>query len=293
MMKKYIWSMIVALAAIACADEDYNSAFREFAGIKSVGLASSITEDQGEISIPVLYGGNLNNAAPFNVNYEITGGTYGEDYTVEGGSSSTGTVSIAPGKTGTEAVGHIVINGVQDFDTEENVTLNVKLTSADGNVQVGYPYKNSYTFTIADDDCPFDFVGPLDGVDGNLDGGGFEGAADATIAFDGTTYTIDGLNSDFILNFWGEEVQTSVPVIMQIAPGGAITIDDQYIFTTLYDGDLYDYHISGTGQVNYCDGTITLDYEMNQDGFEVGAWLHDNGYMTDPIFKAVLTPVGE
>jgi hypothetical protein len=291
MMRKYIWSMIVALAAVACAEEDYNSAFREFAGINTAGLVTSISEDVGEISIPVLYGGNLNNASTFNVNYEITGGTYGEDYTVEGGSSSTGTVSIAPGQTGSEAIGHIVINGVQDFDTEENVILTVKLTSADGAVQVGYPYKDSYTFTIADDDCAFDFVGELDGVDGTFDGIDYVGVADATIASAGGTYTIDGLNSDFILNVWGEEVQTSVPVVMTIAPGGAITIADQFIFTTLYNGDLYDYHISGTGQVNYCDGTVTIEYEMDQDGFLVGAWLHDNGYMTEELFTAVLTPV--
>jgi hypothetical protein len=292
MMKKYIWSIIVALAVAACAEEDYNSAFREFAGINSAGLITNISEDVGEISIPVLYGGNLNNASTFNVNYEITGGTYGEDYTVVGGSSSTGTVAIAPGKTGTEAIGRIVISGVPDFDTEENVVLTVKLTSADGDVQVGYPYKTSHTFTIADDDCAFDFVGDLEGVDGNIDGLDYESPADVTIASTGgTSYTIDGLNSDFILNIWGEEIQTSVPVVMTIAPGGAITIADQFIFTTLYNGNLYDYNISGTGQVNFCDGTVVIDYEMDQDGFLVGEWLHDNGYMTDEIFKAVLTPV--
>lgn len=127
------------------------------------------------------------------------------------------------------------------------------------------------------------------GVDSNIDGEEFKGTADVNIELDGEVYKISGLNTDFMETFWGEAIQTSVPVTFTVDEEGNITIEDQYIFTTLYDGDLYEYHISGTGKVSVC-GDITIDYELSQDGFLVGEWLHDNGYMTDSMFKATLSP---
>lgn len=126
------------------------------------------------------------------------------------------------------------------------------------------------------------------GVDGNLDGIGWEGAGDTQIAMVDGVYTIDGLNQDFMVNIWGETIEESVPVVFTVDQTGNITIADQYIFTTMYDGSLYDYHISGTGTLNPCDGSIELNYEMSQDGFLVGDWLNTNGYMSDEVFKATL-----
>jgi hypothetical protein len=92
-------------------------------------------------------------------------------------------------------------------------------------------------------------------------------------------------------NFWGETVINQVPVTMTIDGAGNITIPDQYIFTTLYDGAEYEYHIYGTGVLNTCDGNITLNYEMDQDGFKVATYVHSPGnWMTDLLFKAVLAP---
>jgi hypothetical protein len=131
-------------------------------------------------------------------------------------------------------------------------------------------------------------AGNWTGIDGDLDGGDFVGAGDAVIELNGGVYTIDGLNQDFMANFWGETITTSTPVVFTVDEDGMITIEDQFIFTTDFEGNPYDYHVYGTGKINVC-GTIIIDYEMDQDGFLVGDWLNTNGYMTDELFKATLT----
>jgi hypothetical protein len=289
-MKKLIYSLLILFSAFACADDEFNSAFREYAGIKPTDLPTSIPEDSGTISIPVFYGGNLTNDQPFAVSYTVTGGVYGTDYTIDGGSSANGTVTIIAGAAGTVAKGIIKIIPKADFITESNVTLTVTLTSAERDVKVGYPLQPSYSFTIADDDCDFEWIGDLGGVDVNLDLDDTKFTADVTAALNAGVYTIDGLNVGFMEDFWGETIQTSVPVVMTVTEGGKITIAEQFIFTTDYKGDLFDYKITGTGQVNNCSGDVTINYELDQDGFKVGKWLHDDDFMTDQIFKAVLVP---
>lgn len=291
-MKKYIYVLMIFVGFACTPDNDYRSAKYHWVGIRSQDVPTVMSEGSIEgISIPVVFGGEISNSSAFTVNYTVTGGTYGEDYTIVGGSSANGQVSVATGAAGTDAVGTIQIVPVNDFETEENVGLTVTLGEASNGATVGFPLKNSFSLTLQDDDCPFDFIGQLEGVDGFMDGLSYDCPANVTIALvSGTDYTIDGLNSDFILNIWGEEVQTSVPVEATITAGGAITIPQQFIFTTLYNGDLYDYDIVGSGQVNRCSGNVEINYEMIQDGFEVGAWLHDNGYSEDPIFRAVLIP---
>ncbi|HYG01624.1 MAG TPA: Calx-beta domain-containing protein [Chryseosolibacter sp.] len=133
------------------------------------------------------------------------------------------------------------------------------------------------------------FVGTHSGVDGNIDGLNYPAPGHAEVALTGGVYTIEGLNESFMVNVWGETIENRVPVELTIDAEGNITIEEQYIFTTLYDGDLYDYTIYGTGKLLDACGTMELNYEMSQDGFLVGEWLHANGYMSDELFKATLS----
>ena len=204
--------------------------------------------------------------------------TAGKDY-----ESPEATIVIPRGETN----GSFSLTVLDDFIVEENETVVVSTSSSDGLSPIG-----TYTITIENnDECNFDFFGKeLTGTDVNLDKAGFVGEGSVVINPDGLSYTIDGLNADFMLNYWGEEIQESVPVKFTIDKDGIITIKKQYIFTTLYDGDLYDYSIYGSGKVNSCDGTVTIDYEMDQDGFLLGAYFHapPQNDMTDAIFKAVV-----
>ncbi len=185
-----------------------------------------------------------------------------------------------------------VIDGVSlsfpDVRTNENACSAVRNYLATV-TKVG----DTYTFEESVSTAPVDasiLLGAYTGIDGTMHGLGYTSPGAVTIALDGTDLTIDGLNQDFILNIWGEEVQTQVPVVFTYDPYTfEIDIPQQYIFTTLYSGSLYDYDIVGSGILDVCSETITLDYEMIQDGFEVGAWLNTNGYSDDPIFRAVLS----
>jgi len=213
------------------------------------------------------------------VTLAVTGGTAteGEDFEL-----LETTRTIPAGETN----GSFSIELINDIEDEEDETIEITISAAGLTAETA-----KYVITVTDDDCPFEFVGDLVGTDANLDKAGFLGAAEVTVVKDGDTYTIEGLNVDFMTNFWGETVIDQVPVTMTIDGAGNITIADQYIFTTLYDGDEYVYHIYGTGVLNTCDGNITLNYEMDQDGFKVATYVHSPGnWMTDLLFKAVLVP---
>lgn len=97
-----------------------------------------------------------------------------------------------------------------------------------------------------------------------------------------------GLNAEWILNVWSEEVQTEGNVYYTIDGAGNITIPSQYVFTTLYSGSLYDYTVSGTG--TYDDSgekpVMHLEYVLDQDGFDVGAYWNGEGEMDTPYFVA-------
>ena len=112
-----------------------------------------------------------------------------------------------------------------------------------------------------------------------------------TTTFDCDGDLIFGLNVDWMWLFWGESVEEEGNVYYTIDESGVITIESQYIFTTLYDGDLYDYTVEGTGI--YDDSgdtpTMTIQYTLDQEGFSPSQWAYDNGYMATPYFEAVVT----
>lgn len=257
---------------VSCDDDDES-------GPSSIGFFSSgydATESDGKLTL----GFQLDKPTSSDLTVTLaTSGTAteGEDYTLTESS-----ITIAAGETN----GSFEVNLIKDIVFEDDETIIVSIASAGG-----LPVAGTYTINVADDDCDFEWIGNLVGVDVNIDlKSKYQGVGDVTIALDGDTYTVSGLNEDWMFNWWGEEVIESVPVVMTVDQGGAITIEEQYIMTTLYNGNEYPYSIVGSGQVNTCDGTVVINYEMIQDGFEVGAWAHANGYMTDLIFKAVLSP---
>lgn len=98
---------------------------------------------------------------------------------------------------------------------------------------------------------------------------------------------ITGINATWMFDVWGEEIQTEVPVNASVDANGNITIDSQYIFTTLWNEGLYDYTISGTGTYDAAAGTIKLEYNLDQEGFSPNAdyWFPE-GYMSTELFVA-------
>ncbi len=136
-----------------------------------------------------------------------------------------------------------------------------------------------------------DFVGVYGGADGFTGvGGDFWYNNPVTVAFPGDV-TIDGLGHGWMLDFWGETVTTSTPVVMVMNTDGTLTIADQYCMTTDYDGSPYDYNIIGTGTWSGCNPAVLhIEYDLIQDGFSVGGWTFDpGGWNVVDYFTADLT----
>ncbi|UGU14464.1 hypothetical protein LS482_12210 [Sinomicrobium kalidii] len=119
---------------------------------------------------------------------------------------------------------------------------------------------------------------------------GYESTVRTTVDCNGML--IYGLNSEWMQTTWGEEIQEEGTVYYTLDEAtGEVTIESQYIFTTLYEGVLYDYTVSGSG--TYDDSgevpTLTIQYYLDQDGFSPNQWMFDNGYMETNYFEATLT----
>ncbi|SHI89233.1 hypothetical protein SAMN04487911_10761 [Arenibacter nanhaiticus] len=97
------------------------------------------------------------------------------------------------------------------------------------------------------------------------------GDAITTVASDGDLM-ISGLGVSFINGFWGEAVIEGGTINAKVAANGVVTIPRQYIYTTEYEGDPYDYEIAGTGKWTNCDAkpTLVIDYDIYYVGEDTG-----------------------
>lgn len=264
--------LAISITITSCSEDEV--------GAKSIKFAStefSTSESDGAVTL----GFQLDNPATADVTVELNvsgTATSGQDFDLEEDA-----IVIHKGETN----GSFTLDVKKDILFEGDETIEVKFVSITG---ITAP-TDSYVVTIEDDDCEFDWIGELGGTDVDLDKEETTYDADVTIAQVEGGYTIDGLNVGFMEGWWGETVISSNPVSFTVDSDGNITIPLQHIFTTLYKGTEYPYDIEGTGRLNTCDGSISLDYEMIQDGFEVGAYCHTTGnWMTSLIFQAVLVP---
>lgn len=246
-MKKIIYGLAaLALVVLSCNDEDYNSAFREYAGIRTTGLPTIVDEDSdASVEIPVYYGGTFSNQTPFTVSYTVSGGAYGVNYTIEGGTSASGQVTIAPGETGKEAFGTIRIKTVPNDDPNTgNVVLTITLSGTSNGINVGYPYKQSYVLTIREDDCAYDasaWAGDFSALEDYGDGNPY-GPYDVTFVQDETDP-----NKFTFSDFW----DSGITAYVIFDPNSKkITFPDQD------DGD--GEAITGEGTYSQCSKSFTI-----------------------------------
>jgi len=154
-MKKILYFAMIVLGALACTpDNDYHSAFRDYVGIVTQSIPSVAYEDAGVVTIPVGYGNRPTSDKEYKVNYKVTGGKYGADYTVEGSTNGSGTVTVPAGQSGKQTIGLIKITPIPDLVREDSINITVDLEPTDG-VNVGFPYKSSVKLILGNDDCPY------------------------------------------------------------------------------------------------------------------------------------------
>jgi len=77
--------------------------------------------------------------------------------------------------------------------------------------------------------------------------GSYYDEANFSATWDGTNLNASGLGQAMIDSFWGEPVVAGGDFNMTVTENGTITIPRQYIFTTVYEGENYDYEIEGSG----------------------------------------------
>lgn len=90
-----------------------------------------------------------------------------------------------------------------------------------------------------------------------------------TTEIDGTQLKMSGLGVKFIEDFWGESVTSGGSFLVTVTNDGKVTIPRQYIYTTDYEGDAYDYEIAGSGTWDNCGAKpkllITYDIYYPED----------------------------
>lgn len=156
-------------------------------------------------------------------------------------------------------------------------------TDVDGNKTIvftitdeGFPgeaaFNSTYTLVVQDDDCPFTLAELGAASWSGSDNSGGEGPNDTQIAttFDGTNLLFEGIAYGWITNpgYWDEVVVTSnASVVASVDAVGNITIANQYLCTTTWNGATQpDYYIEATGSYAACSETMELNWDLYQNG---------------------------
>ena len=150
--------------------------------------------------------------------------------------------------------------------------------------------------------CPLvngaaDLVGSYTGTDVGYDWGASAttvAAINVTTELSGASLKANGgIGQPFIEQFWGEEVIAGGSFLMTIKGDGKIDIPRQYIYTTTYGGDPYDYEIKGSGKWENCGAkpVLIINYDIYYPGEDVGlAASYSSGYLGGiPYLTATIT----
>ena len=131
--------------------------------------------------------------------------------------------------------------------------------------------------------CPLgngiaDLVGSWSGTDGQ---GDYTYASQITSDVNGDKLAVSGMGLGFINDFWAEEVVSGGTFDMTVKGNGIVEIPRQYLFTTTYDGDNYDYEIAGDGKWANCgdNPVLLINYDIYYVGDEKGLAASYNVYI--------------
>lgn len=110
-----------------------------------------------------------------------------------------------------------------------------------------------------------------------------------TTVVDGEDLKASGMGVGFIEDWWAEEVVTGGAVTITINNNGTLSIARQHLFTTLYDGDNYDYEIIGSGTWDNCGASpaLSITYDIYYEGAAKGLAATYAQYLDNiPYLKA-------
>ena len=113
----------------------------------------------------------------------------------------------------------------------------------------------------------------------------------ATTVISGANVKISGLGVGFIEDWWSEQVTALGAPEMTVAGNGLVDIPRQYLFSTVYDGDPYDYEIKGSGKWENCGATprLIITYDIYYPGDTDGLAKTYSGSLGSAYFTADIT----
>ncbi|WP_139793772.1 hypothetical protein [Reichenbachiella faecimaris] len=181
-----------------------------------------------------------------------------------------------------------------DFD-ENDETIFIKLVS---DLPSGVSNSEVQVVTIPKwpTDCVYDIdngVGDLTGIDVTIDGLGQDPyESEGVLSGTSGSYMITGLGVGWMTDFWGEVITNMNEVEITFSSDDYYhnaTIASQTYMETTYNGAPQDpYLIEGTGTLSKCGKILTIEYSLTNFGVDWAAWTHDNGYMSEEKFTAVI-----
>ena len=126
-------------------------------------------------------------------------------------------------------------------------------------------------------------VGSWSGTDGQ---GDYTYPSQVVTAVSGTQLAVTGMSKGFIEDFWGEAVTSGGTFKMTVNVNGTVDIPRQYIFTTTYKGESYDYEVKGSGTWDNCGSkpTLTITYDIYYPGDAKGIAASYSSYLGNKTY---------
>lgn len=221
------------------------------------------------IEIKVLYAASSSSAKSLSIPFTIssTNAVEGVDYMIVDNKTSFNFTS-------TDLSDSVFIMPIDETNPSGNKQLTISLNSNE--VSLGYPGPDgnnaSMVLTIIDNDCPYTLEelgnASWSGSD-NASGSQGPNASQIETSFDGNTFFFEGIAYGWLTGaYWDEVVITSNLVAADFNTlTGDINIDLQPLCTTTWNGAVQpDYSIEATGSYDSCSETITLNYNLYQNG---------------------------
>ncbi len=114
-----------------------------------------------------------------------------------------------------------------------------------------------------------------------------------TVVEDETHLAVNGLSVGLMEDWWGEEVIEGGTISMTVnLEDGTVDIPRQYIYTTDWEGDPYDYEIEGAGTWVNCGPSpkLLIQYDIYYPGEDMGlAATYSPAYLPTPYMTADIT----
>lgn len=229
--------------------------------------ASSIAENSPDpVSIPVIFTSKIGASASGTIQFEVSGGQEGVDYTLVNADQS---LSISSGN------GFQGLIQIQPLDNSESSDTDIELTITllnGSNGTIGFPGPDntntaSHTLTIVDDDCP---IIPIGGTYASVSRGtstdgcctdeitGFQSEISITDNGDGT-FTLNDFSGGIYLEWYDVYGLTS-----QNQSPATFLIDDPVNNTIAFvdgSGEPFGESLSATGTYDPCTGNISYSWK--------------------------------